>query len=249
MAGSPAPALHNLAFQGDGQGEEIFDATGTATGGAESQPIHVTVTRAPGHIEAIHVDTQNAGFLLSALGAYNGLENGALILDEKYHANGDSAGLLTVQKFRLMQAPVFVKILQGLSLYGIPAATSGPGLAFDRLVAPYAISNNVLTLTGARAFSSSLGFTASGTIGLADGTTDLDTTIVPAYALNAALGRIPLIGRLFSAEKGGGLFAVRAHITGQLTDPKISVNPLSALTPGFLRDLFSPAESHKPPAP
>jgi len=246
---SNAPALHGMVFQGDGQGEEVFNATGTATGGADSQPIDVTVRRAPDHTEAIHLDTADAGFLLRALGAYNDLDNGALILDEKYHENGDSAGVLTVQKFRLLQVPVFTKVLQGLTLYGIPAATSGPGLSFDRLVAPYAISNNVLTLTGARAFSSSLGFTASGTIGLVDGTTDLDTTIVPAYALNAALGRIPLIGRLFSAEKGGGLIAVRAHITGQLTDPKISVNPLSALTPGFLRNLFSPTESHKPQAP
>jgi hypothetical protein len=247
MASSPAPTLHNLACQGDGQGDEIFDATGTAAG-ETAAPIHLTVARAHDHTEVIHVDTQNAGYLLRALGAYNDLDNGALILDEKYHENGDSAGLLTVQKFRLLQAPAFAKVLQGLTLYGIPAATSGPGLSFERLVAPYAISNDILTLTGARAFSASLGFTASGTIGLVDGTTDLDTTIVPAYALNAALGRIPLIGRLFSAEKGGGLIAVRAHITGQLTDPKVSINPLSALTPGFLRDLFNPTESHKPPA-
>jgi hypothetical protein len=246
---SNAPELHGLDFQGDGQGEEIFDAAGTATGGADSQPIHVTVKRAPDRSEAIHLDTADAGFLFRALGAYDDLDNGALILDDEYTENGDSAGLLTVQKFRLLQAPVFVKILQGLSLYGIPAATSGPGLSFDRLVAPFGIANSVLTLTGARAFSASLGFTASGTIGLVDGTTDLDTTIVPAYALNAALGRIPLIGRLFSAEKGGGLIAVRAHITGQLTDPKVSINPLSALTPGFLRDLFSPTEAHKPSAP
>jgi hypothetical protein len=244
MAANPAPALRNFSFQGDGQGEEIFDATATAY---DPRPISVTVLHAPDKSEKIHLDTKNAGFLLRALGAYNDIENGALILDANLHQNGDSAGLLTIQKFRLMQAPEFTKVLQGLTLYGIPAATSGPGLSFDHLVAPFAITGNVLTLTGARAFSSSLGFTASGTVNLVDGTSDLRTTIVPAYALNAALGRIPLIGRLFSAEKGGGLIAVRAHITGPLTAPKIAINPLSALTPGFLRDLFNPPTPAKAP--
>jgi hypothetical protein len=34
---------------------------------------------------------------------------------------------------------------------------------------------------------------------------------------------------------------VRAHIGGTLTDPDVSVNPLSALTPGVLRDVFGTA--------
>jgi hypothetical protein len=79
-----------------------------------------------------------------------------------------------------------------------------------------------------------------------DGQTDLATTIVPAYALNAFLGKIPVFGRLFSPEKGGGLIAVRAKITGQLMAPKVSVNPLSALTPGFLRDVFGVGQAAKP---
>jgi hypothetical protein len=144
-----------------------------------------------------------------------------------------------------MQAPGFTKILQSLTIYGVPAAASGPGLAFARLVAPFGIANHVLTLTGARAFSSSIGFTAGGTINLASGETDLSTTIIPAYALNTLPGEIPVVGKLFSAEKGGGLFAVRAHITGQLTSPDVTVNPLSALTPGVLRDVFGTAPTGK----
>ncbi len=61
---------------------------------------------------------------------------------------------------------------------------------------------------------------------------------MPAYALNSALGRIPLIGRLFSPERGGGLVAVDYGVSGALADPSVTVNPLSALTPGFLRGLF-----------
>jgi hypothetical protein len=43
---------------------------------------------------------------------------------------------------------------------------------------------------------------------------------------------------IFSPEKGGGVFAARYSVTGPLKSPQVSVNPLSALTPGFLRGLF-----------
>jgi hypothetical protein len=52
------------------------------------------------------------------------------------------------------------------------------------------------------------------------------------------LGSIPLVGKLFSPETGGGLFAARYTVRGPLEDPTVFVNPLSALTPGFLREIF-----------
>jgi len=39
---------------------------------------------------------------------------------------------------------------------------------------------------------------------------------------------------------GQGLFAANYRVTGSAADPQVSVNPLSALTPGFLRRLFQP---------
>jgi hypothetical protein len=243
LAAHHAPALQNLTFTGDGQGADIFNAYATASG-AGGQNVTLTLSRTKAR-EALHLETDDGGYLLRALGAFQDLQGGALALDAAYTNPASSSGLLTLKRFRVLQAPVFGKILQGLTIYGVAEATSGPGLEFDHLIAPFAIDNGVLNLTGARAFSSSLGFTASGTVQLDTGETALDTTIVPAYAINAALGSLPVVGQLFSAEKGGGLFALRANITGQLTDPKISINPLSALTPGFLRDIFGLGE--KPP--
>ena len=56
------------------------------------------------------------------------------------------------------------------------------------------------------------------------------------WAAGGAL--VLLLGRLFSAERGGGLISVAYAVRGRTDDPAISVNPLSALTPGFLRGLF-----------
>ena len=67
---------------------------------------------------------------------------------------------------------------------------------------------------------------------------DMQGTIVPAYFFNSLLGNIPLVGKLFSPERGGGVFAASYTLRGRLEDPDVSVNPLAALTPGFLRGLF-----------
>jgi hypothetical protein len=67
---------------------------------------------------------------------------------------------------------------------------------------------------------------------------DLTGTLVPAYTLNSILGYIPLVGNLLQGGKGQGLFAASFHVSGPLDDPSIGVNPLTALAPGFLRNLF-----------
>jgi hypothetical protein len=139
----------------------------------------------------------------------------------------------------LLKAPAVAKLLQAITVFGIPEAASGPGLAFRKLIAPFSVEGGVMTLQGARAYSASLGFTAAGTVDLNAGIYDIQGTVVPVYALNALPGKIPLIGRLFSPEKGGGLFAIRYSMTGTTADPKIKVNPASVLTPGFLRGIFA----------
>ncbi len=39
---------------------------------------------------------------------------------------------------------------------------------------------------------------------------------------------------------GGGLIAASYTMTGASEDPKVLINPLSVLTPGILRTIFSP---------
>ena len=62
-------------------------------------------------------------------------------------------------------------------------------------------------------------------------------TIVPANAINSLPGRIPIIGDLLTG-RGGGVFAATYKVSGPMAEPRVTVNPLSALAPGFLRNLF-----------
>jgi hypothetical protein len=169
------------------------------------------------------------------------LQDGSLTIDGAYDdakPGHPLQGTARLKDFRVTRAAGLGKLLQAMTLYGVVDVLRGPGLGFTQLVAPFTLSDDVLELTDARAFSPSLGLTVRGRIDLDANTADLQGTIVPEYFFNSLLGYMPLVGRLFSPERGGGLFAARYWLRGNLDDPEVGVNPLSALTPGFLRGVF-----------
>jgi hypothetical protein len=189
----------------------------------------------------LEVRAADAGAFLNGLDITHSLADGTLRLDGTFddsppaHALKGSAEILD---FRVHGMPALGKLLQAMTLYGMVDILRGPGIGFSRLVAPLRLDDDGLELKEARAFSSSLGLTAKGRIDLAEERADIQGTIVPAYFFNSLLGKVPLVGKLFSPEEGGGLFAARYSIRGPIEDPTVFVNPLSALTPGFLREMF-----------
>jgi hypothetical protein len=56
-------------------------------------------------------------------------------------------------------------------------------------------------------------------------------------------GKIPLVGKIFEGKEGEGLIATNYSIKGKYPDVSVNVNPLSALTPGFLRNIWGDAET------
>lgn len=231
----PAPSLGPINLAADGT-ESGIAALAAAVRISPSAGARLNYAKT-GDTSRITIESADAGALLTAIGTTTDVEHGKLTMT----ATGTGAitiGRATLSDFRLRHAPVMAKVLQGLSLYGVPAATSGPGLAITHLIAPFRIEGSVVTLKNGRAYSPSLGFTATGRINLAARRYDLSGTIVPAYALNTLPGRLPIIGKLFSPEKGSGLFAARYTMIGPFASPHITVNPLSALAPGFIRGIF-----------
>jgi uncharacterized protein YhdP len=139
----------------------------------------------------------------------------------------------------LKKAPIAAKLLSLTSLTGLLDTLSGEGIFFDRIEAEYDYDGKILKSTNTwKAYGSSLGLTANGSIDMINDTLDLEGFIIPSYFMNSLLGRIPLVGKIFSGESGGGLFAFSYSIKGSLDEPKVSVNPLTAFAPGILRNIF-----------
>jgi hypothetical protein len=206
-------------------------------------------------VRRLSINAQDAGSFLQGMGITGEIKGGALLIGGEFDdatPRHSLSGTLEISDFRVSNAPALGKLLQAVTLYGLLDALGGPGLRFDRLTAPFQFDDDTLVLRDARAFSPSLGLTAKGRIDRADDRLDLEGTVVPAYVFNSVLGRIPVIGRLFSVEKGGGVFAMNYSLSGPMDNPTVVANPLSVLTPGILRGMFGlfdrgPAESQVAP--
>jgi hypothetical protein len=192
-------------------------------------------------VRRLMASATDAGDLLRASAVTNNLQGGKLSVMGTYddaHPDHTLTGTAELTDFRIRQAPALGRLLQAMTLYGLVDVVRGPGLAFSKLVAPFRLTDGVLELTDARAFSPSLGLTAKGQVDIEAAHADLQGTIVPAYFFNSLLGNVPVVGRLFSPERGGGVFAASYTLRGKFADPNVTVNPLAALTPGFLRGVF-----------
>ncbi|MEI6730944.1 MAG: AsmA-like C-terminal region-containing protein, partial [Pseudomonadota bacterium] len=112
-------------------------------------------------------------------------------------------------------------------------------VGFDKFYAPFSYRHGNIILSDARTHGPALGFTAKGTIDNNNDNLDLQGVIVPSYTINSLVGNVPLIGDLLIGGSGKGILALDYSIKGNSSDPSISANPLSVLTPGFLRNVFN----------
>jgi hypothetical protein len=228
-----------VKLHGENDGRVTRQARLTGNTSANST-FSFTIASAPGG-RRLSGDSNDAGGLLQALDVSDEMLGGRITLTGTYDDASPEqplSGTAEIADFRMRNAPALGKLLQAMTLYGLVEVLQGSGLAFDRLEAPFRLTNDLLEINEARAYNASLGITGNGRIDLARDTCDLQGTIVPAYFFNSLLGNIPLVGRLFSPERGGGLFAATYTISGSCDNAAVSVNPLAALTPGFLRGLF-----------
>ncbi len=227
----------------------VFSDTGRVEdlsfrGAIEGGTVHVDVKRATPVTRRVIATTTNAGTLIKGLLDNDEVSGGRLNLTatllepEPGSADVEIDGTLQLEQFRVMNVPLLARLLTVGSFTGLGDLLQGEGIWFDKLDVPFKTAQGVWTLEDGRAYGPSLGLTIEGGLDTDMAATDLKGTIVPAYAVNSVLGKVPLIGDLFVNREGEGLFAITYRIVGSEEGSNIYVNPLSALAPGFLRRLF-----------
>ena len=142
--------------------------------------------------------------------------------------------------YSLVRAPAVARILALPSFSGAGSMLAGSGIPFSTLRGDFVLGDDHLTFDNLLAYGEAIGVTGNGAVDLNRNRLDLQGTIVPAYAMNSMLGNLPVIGSLLLGGEGQGLFAANYRVTGSTADPQVSVNPLSALAPGFLRRFLQP---------
>ena len=209
----------------------------------DAKSFELTIRSGPDGNRNLLMTASDAGEALRVTDLYDSMQGGSLELAGQYAESAPGRpliGKIQIKGYRITRAPALAHVLSIMALTGIIEALAGDGLAFSTLDIPFVLGPGWMKIKNARAFGASLGFTASGTVYTYADVVDINGTVIPAYAINSALGHIPVLGEIFtSGEKGGGVFAANYTMSGSTDNPKVTVNPLSALTPGFLRNIFN----------
>jgi hypothetical protein len=191
--------------------------------------------------QVLSVTSGDAGGLFRAVNLFDTMQGGALSISARRSDRSWATplnGSLLIEEFKLVEAPVLARILTLASLTGILNVLGGDGITFQEISGDFSATRGRLSTELMRAFGPAIGLTAEGFIDLDQDQIKLNGTVVPAYSVNRVLGAIPLLGTLLTGGEGEGVFAVTYGISGPVEEPDVSVNPLSVLAPGFLRNLF-----------
>jgi hypothetical protein len=189
----------------------------------------------------LSIASANAGAVLRVLDAVDTVEGGTVRIQGRSRSADPSSALdikTRIEDFKVLEAPVLARLLTVASFTGIRDLLRGDGITFSRFTGEVTVDDGRVTTDLIRAYGPALGLTAKGEVDVHRDRADLQGTIVPAYSVNSVLGKIPVLGQIFVGGEGEGVFAVTYSIRGPVSDPTILVNPLSVLTPGFLRGVF-----------
>lgn len=180
---------------------------------------------------AIRIRSSDAGGVFASAGIIRQARGGTLDLTLlPVGGEGTFDGTLRVTDTRVKDAPAIADLLSAISIVGLLEQLSGEGILFTEVDAAFRLTPSVLTLTRASAAGPSMGLSMDGRYGIEGGRMDMQGVISPVYFLNG-------IGQIFT-RKGEGLIGFAYRLTGDAADPRVSVNPLSALTPGLFREIF-----------
>ncbi|MCH8863642.1 MAG: hypothetical protein IID51_14230, partial [Proteobacteria bacterium] len=195
---------------------------------------------------------EEAGRMALGFGVFRNGSGGLLTMEAELNLKGEPSrvvGEINIRDFSVVKSSGLAKAIVARTGQDVDNYLGDSGFKFRRFRFPFTFERGVVDISNARANGPRIGFTMRGQVNRSSGELNVDGIIVPAYAFNSLLGNIPLVGGLLTGGKGGGLFALTYRMEGSISDPEITVNPLSALAPGFLRKIFEGVKGAVEPEP
>jgi hypothetical protein len=211
--------------------------------GSEGKAVVVSL-RPTGTGRRVEAQADDLGALLRGLNISNGVQGGKLEVSGRIDSSDDGDVVrahIKATKFAVQDAPLLVRLLTVAAFDRYVSTLRSKGLQFDSLKGILIVRGDRYELDNFRAHGSSLGWTAKGWIDTGSDQLSIRGVLIPAYAANKVLRNIPLLGDLLTGTDRRGLIAINYEVGGNLRDPKVSTNPLTALTPGFLRQVWEVA--------
>ncbi len=187
----------------------------------------------------------NTGDTLRFLDLYERMSGGTGALNVVMADEDSWIGDFRVRSLRITEDPAIRRIRERDRANRLndndpsrPAQRVDGSASFDALDLDFQREGNLLTISEGALKGNALGGTVSGTVDLEQQTLNLTGTFVPIYALNNFFAKIPLLGFALGGKSGEGLIGVTYRLSGAVSDPVLSVNPISAIAPGIFRKMF-----------
>ncbi len=200
----------------------------------------------------VAIETGDGGGLMSFLDLYRRMEGGQFELNGRM--NGSRfAGTIGVSNFVLRDEPALRRIIsEGAQARedrpkSLKIDTSAP--AFQRLSATFTRQNGVYNIPDGVLYGQEIGLKLDGSFDTPNDRINMTGVFVPAFGLNNLFSKVPLFGPLLTGGTDEGLFAINFRIAGSASAPVLTVNPLSAIAPGFLRKIFGAIDGTGRPPP
>ncbi len=188
---------------------------------------------------AVRIRSADGGGVIRAAGIMRQTYGGDLDLTLRpVGAEGHYDGKLVMKNVRVREAPAIAALLNAISVVGLLEQLGGEGIAFADVQADFKLSPGGVNVTEGSAVGPSMGLSMDGIYRFDNKQLQMQGVISPLYLLN-------VVGRPIS-RRGEGLFGFNYQLGGTSDDPAVRVNPLSVLTPGFLRDIFRRPTSSVP---
>ena len=206
-------------------------------GNVGNKPLNIT-SWLKDEIREFRLSARDAGQVLKGFEITDSISDGLLKIDGKITGTGLKEVTKTnilIENFGVKDAPLFTQILNATSLVGLVNTLRGKGIRFQTLRADVDFTPNKIEIKDSFASGTSLGISTEGAIDRNSDQISIKGMIVPAYILNRIIDQIPVVGRILTGGKKEGLLAAEYLISGTRDEPEVSVNPLTAFTPGFLR--------------
>ncbi|GJD30856.1 hypothetical protein PMNALOAF_2107 [Methylobacterium adhaesivum] len=244
LTGFNGEALTNATVKLALKGKDV--RTGRIQGRFGGAPFSAQISRTE-QGPALTVDSQDAGATLRFADIYKRMYGGRLVMSTGLN-DGPQQGVVQIRNFVLRNEPALSSIMaQGPASSEVVDArgrkqivqNTGNDVTFDRLRANFVRTGARVDFSDAAISNAAMGFTLNGYLDTAKERTDINGTFVPLYGLNNVVSQLPILGQLLGGGHNEGLFALNFRVSGRLSKPDVSVNPLSALAPGILRKLFS----------
>jgi len=179
----------------------------------------------------VRIVSDQAGAVLAELGLFRNARGGNMELTlTRAGEQNVYDGRMNAANVRIIEAPVMAELLNSISIVGLLDRLATGSITMSRIEAEFRLGPGSLTLYPSSAVGPSLGISLEGVHDSKNNMMDMQGVISPVYFLNA-------VGQLFT-RGGEGLFGFIFQLKGDSRRPRVSVNPMSILTPGMFREIF-----------